>query len=593
MILLLPHLLLPLSFSPLLIPLSPPQLNFLSSTLLVHLISLLHRFLSLLCLFPLSLFPAHLLPRRLYSLIQTTSPPLLFAYVPSLTLPLLCFLRLLCYFSFFTRSSSLESCSSWYGKFRLLFSQILRLSFATDKPYFRRQFPWWPFSYLEALHSPDAAQWVKAMTEEIDSLRENKTWELVRLPNGRKAIQCKWVFETKYRPNGDIDKFKAWLVAKGYTQKAGIDYTETFSPVVKFETIRIVMAITAADDLEIVQFNIKTAFLHGDIAELLYMEQPEGFVDLSHPDYVCLLRKALYRLKQSSRNWNTKFHAFLLQFGLTVSDADPCAYFSSQLVEPLSFWSMLMMGLYASPKAQILTSFWIPWTKLSPTPAAQPVAMLGCALLVTGSLMSFSWIRHITFQRWSVSSGFLMQFLFQFPLIHILILVFSPLMIILLPPLFPIKPLWDVSSLPASAPGLTFPTLWVLLQNIAPILHRLIVMPFVESWSIWQVLFISASLFPVPTSQSLSPPTAMPTTPWTSMIGNHAQVLFFFSIMALIFGLPGNKLVVLRVPQRPNTLLLLPPLRRSFGIGDCFVAWAKPLLHPLLCSLTIRVPSVL
>lgn len=66
-----------------------------------------------------------------------------------------------------------------------------------------------PFSYLEALHSPDAAQWVKAMTEEIDSLRENKTWELVRLPNGRKAIQCKWVFETKYRPNGDIDKFKA------------------------------------------------------------------------------------------------------------------------------------------------------------------------------------------------------------------------------------------------------------------------------------------------------------------------------------------------------------------------------------------------
>lgn len=137
-----------------------------------------------------------------------------------------------------------------------------------------------PFSYLKALHSPDAAQWVKAMTEEIGSLRENKTWELVRLPDGRKAIQCKWVFKTKYLPNGDIDKFKARLVAKGYTQKAGIDYTETFSPVVKFETVRIVMAITAADDLEIVQFDIKTAFLNGDIAELLYMEQPEGFVDL-------------------------------------------------------------------------------------------------------------------------------------------------------------------------------------------------------------------------------------------------------------------------------------------------------------------------
>ena len=99
---------------------------------------------------------------------------------------------------------------------------------------------------------------------------------------------------------------------------------------VKFETVRIVMAITAADDLEIVQFDIKTAFLNGDIAELLYMEQPEGFIDKDHPDYVCLLRKALYGLKQASRNWNHTFHKFLLQFGFIVSDADPCAYYSFQ-----------------------------------------------------------------------------------------------------------------------------------------------------------------------------------------------------------------------------------------------------------------------
>ena len=119
-------------------------------------------------------------------------------------------------------------------------------------------------------------------------------------------------------------------MAKGYTQKAGIDYSETFSPVVKFETVRIVMAITAANDLEIIQFDIKTAILNGDIVELLYMEQPEGFVDLDYPDYVCLLRKALYGLKQGARNWNHKFHSFLLQFGFKVSDADPCAYYSSQ-----------------------------------------------------------------------------------------------------------------------------------------------------------------------------------------------------------------------------------------------------------------------
>lgn len=187
-----------------------------------------------------------------------------------------------------------------------------------------------PYTYLEALQSSDAAQWIHAMTEEIHSLKENKTWELVRLPDGRQAIQCKWVFKTKYLPNGNIDKFKARLVAKGYTQKVGIDYSETFSPVVKFETVRIVMAITAADDLEIVQFDIKTAFLNGDIAEQLYMEQLEGFVDLTHPDYVCLLLKALYGRKQASRNWNDTFHKFLLQFGFQVSDADPCAYYSSQ-----------------------------------------------------------------------------------------------------------------------------------------------------------------------------------------------------------------------------------------------------------------------
>lgn len=90
------------------------------------------------------------------------------------------------------------------------------------------------------------------------------------------------------------------------------------------------MAIIAADDLEIVQFDIKTTILNGEIVEQLYMEQPEGFVDKEHPDYVCLLRKALYSLKQASRSWNNKFHKFLLQFGFTENDAEPCAYYSSQ-----------------------------------------------------------------------------------------------------------------------------------------------------------------------------------------------------------------------------------------------------------------------
>ena len=150
-------------------------------------------------------------------------------------------------------------------------------------------FPDDPFTYHEALQSLDVAHWIHAMTDEIHSLKENKTWDLVHLPNGQKAIKCKWVFKIKYLPNGIVDKFKARLLAKGCTQKVGIDYSETFSLVVKSETISIVMAITAADDLKIIQFDIKTAFLHGDIAEILYMEQPEGFVDPYHPHYVCLL----------------------------------------------------------------------------------------------------------------------------------------------------------------------------------------------------------------------------------------------------------------------------------------------------------------
>ena len=149
-------------------------------------------------------------------------------------------------------------------------------------------------TFEDALQSPDAAQWLHAMSDEIGSLKENKTWELVCFLDGRKAIKCKWAFKTKYLPNGNVDKFKAHLVAKGCTQEVGIDYTKIFSPVGKFENVRVVMAITAADDLKIIQFDIKTLFLHGDIAEIFYMEQPEGFVDSTHPRYVCLLRKSLY-----------------------------------------------------------------------------------------------------------------------------------------------------------------------------------------------------------------------------------------------------------------------------------------------------------
>ena len=126
---------------------------------------------------------------------------------------------------------------------------------------------------------------------------------------------------------GNATRFKARLVAKGFSQREGIDYEETYAPVVRYESIRTALAVAAARDLEIIQLDVKTAFLHGDLSEEIYMDQPKGFVLPDRASDVCRLKKTLYGLKQASRSWNEKFNSFLLTFGFTKSDADPCVYF--------------------------------------------------------------------------------------------------------------------------------------------------------------------------------------------------------------------------------------------------------------------------
>ncbi len=134
----------------------------------------------------------------------------------------------------------------------------------------------------EALNGKDAKKWEIAMQEEYDSLLVNNTWSLVPLPKGRKPISCKWVFKIKHGVDGEVEQYKARLVARGFTQTFGVDYNETFAPVAKFVSICCILALTAIEDMEIHQMDVKTAFINCELEEEIYMEQPEGFTHIGN-----------------------------------------------------------------------------------------------------------------------------------------------------------------------------------------------------------------------------------------------------------------------------------------------------------------------
>jgi len=155
-----------------------------------------------------------------------------------------------------------------------------------------------PECYDEACQGEDASKWELAMKEEMKSLISNQTWELAKLPEGKKSLQNKWVFRIKEEHDGS-KRYKARLVVKGFQQKEGIDYTEIYSPVVKLTTIWLVLSIVTTKWLYLEQLDVKTAFLHGDLEEEIYMQQPEGFVEKGNEKMVCRLTKSLYGLKQA------------------------------------------------------------------------------------------------------------------------------------------------------------------------------------------------------------------------------------------------------------------------------------------------------
>lgn len=135
------------------------------------------------------------------------------------------------------------------------------------------------------------------MLEEINALQQQGTWTLVHCPKPKNIVGSKWIYKIKRNPDGSISRYKARLVAQGFSQEKWLDYFETFSPVVRHGTVRIILALVAMNDWELRQLDVKNAFLHGDLKEEVYMTQPQGFVDTKHPNYVCLLKKSLYGLK--------------------------------------------------------------------------------------------------------------------------------------------------------------------------------------------------------------------------------------------------------------------------------------------------------
>jgi hypothetical protein len=182
-----------------------------------------------------------------------------------------------------------------------------------------------PRSYNEALKSAEQLEWKQAMREEIEMMKEKGTYQLVELPKDREAIGCKWTYVKKVDELGRVSRYKARLVALGCSQIPGVDFTETFAPVVRLESIRAALAIAAIENLEIIQMDIRGAYLNGELKEEIYMRQPPGFED--ETQRVWRLRKTIYGLKQSGREWNREFDSKLTSIHLNKTAVDHCVYF--------------------------------------------------------------------------------------------------------------------------------------------------------------------------------------------------------------------------------------------------------------------------
>ena len=164
-------------------------------------------------------------------------------------------------------------------------------------------------------------KWQEAMNSELQALIDNQTWSLVSLRPGKRPISCKWVYRIKRKADGSVERYKARLVARGFTQAAGIDYHDTFSPTAKMVTVRCLLAVAASQNWSLHQLDVNNAFLNGDLLEEIYMSPPPG-LRRQGENLVCRLHKSLYGLKQASRQWFSKFTEAILAAGFSQSKAD-------------------------------------------------------------------------------------------------------------------------------------------------------------------------------------------------------------------------------------------------------------------------------
>ena len=184
-----------------------------------------------------------------------------------------------------------------------------------------------PECFTEAMESEEKKKWLDAMKDEMKSLHDNHTFDLVKLPKGKRALDNRWIYRVKHESNTMSPRYKARLVVKGFSQRKGVDFNEIFSPVVKMSPIRTVLSLAVTLDLEVEQMDVKTVFLHGHLEEEIYMKQPGGFLVEMKEYYVCRLRKSLYGLKQAPRQWYKKFKSVMCEQGYRKTTSNHCVFF--------------------------------------------------------------------------------------------------------------------------------------------------------------------------------------------------------------------------------------------------------------------------